>query len=89
MSSGPAALAGISAQAGAIEAGRPANLLFFYPDAQSVLTKDVLYYRHPVSPYLGELLKGGVVATMLRGSFAFRDGDLERLPRGRELRLDG
>ena len=88
MSSAPAALAGISAQAGAIEAGRFANLLFFDPDREATLTRDELYYRHPVSPYLGEVLRGRVVATMLRGSFVFRDGVFESSARGRELRPD-
>ena len=88
MSSAPAALAGLSAQAGAIEAGRPANLLFFDPEASGTLMREELYYRHPISPYLEEMLLGRVAATMLRGKFVFRKGQFDNALRGRELRRD-
>lgn len=89
MSTAPATLAGLASQAGLIKPGRPANLLFFDPDAQSVVTSDDLHYRHPVSPYLGESLRGSVIGTMLRGAFVFREGEFALVPRGRELRPDG
>jgi len=87
MSAAPAALAGIGDQAGAILAGRDANFVVFDPEASFMVTKDVLHYRHLVSPYLGESLQGVVRATYLRGEAVFEDGTLSDLPQGRELAL--
>ena len=87
MSAAPAALAGISNQAGAILAGRDANFTVFDPDASFTVTPDALHYRHPVSPYLGEELRGVVHATYLRGEAVFREGMLGNTPHGRELGL--
>lgn len=88
MSFAPAALAGISRQAGMIAPGREANLLFFNPSTRGTLRANELYYRHPISPYLGETLTGSVTATMLRGSFVFRDGEFATARSGRELSPD-
>ena len=43
-----------------------------------------LHFRHPVTPYLGETLKGKVLATYLRGECVFRDGAFPAASRGRE-----
>jgi allantoinase len=87
MSSAPAALAGIGDQAGAILEDRDANFVVFDPDASFVVSADVLHYRHPVSPYLGETLHGVVHATYLRGEAVFTHGALVDTPQGRELAL--
>jgi allantoinase len=87
MSSAPAALAGIGDQAGALAAGRDANFVVFDTEAESAVTIDKLHFRHPVSPYLGETLRGVVRATYLRGEAVFWEGSLTKTPRGRELRL--
>jgi len=87
MSSAPAALAGIADQAGALEAGRDANFVVFDPDAEMTVAADALFYRHPVSPYLGERLRGVVRATYLRGEAVFSSGTFEKSPRGHELAL--
>jgi allantoinase len=87
MSSAPAALAGIGDQAGALAAGRDANFVVFDTEAESAVTSDKLHFRHPVSPYLGETLRGVVRATYLRGEAVFWEGSLTKTPRGRELRL--
>jgi allantoinase len=87
MSSAPAALAGLSARAGALEAGREANFVVFDPEAEFTVTEDKLHYRHAVSPYLGERLKGVVAATYLRGEPVYRGGSFVAGARGREVRL--
>jgi allantoinase len=87
MSSAPAALAGLSARAGALGAGREANFVVFDPDAEFTVTADKLHYRHAVSPYMGEKLKGVVAATYLRGEPVYRDGSFVAGARGREVRL--
>jgi allantoinase len=87
MSSAPASLAGIGNQAGAILPGRDANFTVFDPDASFTVTAEALHYRHPVSPYLGEELRGVVHATYLRGELVFHDGVITNTPQGRELAL--
>jgi allantoinase len=83
MAEAPARLAGC-ARKGRIAAGYDADFVIFDADHKFVLTKDKLYYRHPVSPYLGETLRGVVKATYLRGNCVFREGEFPGEPRGRE-----
>ena len=87
MSSAPAALAGIGDQAGALTVGRDANFVVFDPDAAFTVEVDKLHYRHAISPYLGETLRGAVHATYLRGHAIFRNGTITDAPQGRELAL--
>jgi len=70
-STAPAKLAGLSTHLGSIEPGKHANLVSFDPDALFTLTPDMLHYRHKISPYLGETLRGQVRSTWLRGHRVF------------------
>ena len=87
MSSAPAALAGISHRAGVLEAGREANFVVFNPEAEFSVTADRLHYRHAISPYLNETLRGEVKATYLRGEAVYRNGSFAATPSGREITL--
>ncbi|MEO6805336.1 MAG: allantoinase AllB [Edaphobacter sp.] len=87
MSSAPAALAGLSDRAGALEAGRDANFFVFDTDAQFVISADKLHYRHAISPYLNETLRGVVKATYLRGEAVYDEGSFVTKPSGREVTL--
>ena len=87
MSAAPAALAGFGDRAGALEAGRKADFVVFDPDAHFVVTPERLHYRHAISPYLGETLRGVVKATYLRGEPVYREGEFIPGARGRELTL--
>lgn len=86
MSGAPAALAGLRHRVGGIEEGRDANFVVFNPDAEFTVTEDRLHYRHKVSPYLHERLRGVVCETVLRGETVFRDGVFPGLNTGREYR---
>lgn len=66
MSRRPAQLAGL-AKKGRIAPGFDADLAVFNPDATLEVSPDRLYYRHPISAYMGEKLRGVVTATFLRG----------------------
>ena len=59
---------------GRIAAGYDADLVVFDPEAEFQVTQERLHYRHPVSPYLGESLRGVVKATYLRGQLVFDEG---------------
>ena len=84
MAAAPARLAGCDMRKGRIAAGYDADLVIFDPDRDFVVTEENLYYRHPVSPYLGERLRGVVKATYLRGNRVFAEGTFPGEPSGRE-----
>lgn len=90
-STAPAKLAGLSAEVGAIEPGMHANLVAFDADGSFTLERKHLHYRHAISPYLGETLRGIVRATWLRGERIYAntfDGvTFAETPRGREYAL--
>ena len=85
MSEEPAKLAGCSHRKGQIARGYDADLVIFDEAAEFVVTAERLHYRHPVSPYLGETLKGLVRATYLRGELVFNGGEFPEEARGREF----
>jgi len=84
MGEGPARLAGFSSRKGRIASGYDADLVIFDAETEFVVTKERLYYRHPVSPYIGEKLRGVVKATYLRGKLVFADGKFSGEHLGRE-----
>jgi allantoinase len=66
MAAAPAQLAGLAAK-GEIAIGRDADLVAFAPDAEFVVTAELLRHRHKLTPYLGQRLTGVVRRTWLRG----------------------
>jgi allantoinase len=87
MAAAPANLAGCHKHKGRLAAGYDADFVIFDPEAEFVVTEDRLHYRHPVSPYLGEKLRGEVKATYLRGNLVFSGGQFPGQPIGVEHRL--
>jgi allantoinase len=66
MAAAPARLARL-AHKGAIAAGRDADLVVFDDAARTTVTPESIHHRHRVTPYAGEVLRGQVAATYLRG----------------------
>ena len=85
MSSAPARLAGLEHRKGRIAEGFDADLTVFAPDELLVVRESDLYFRHAISPYLGERLAGRVKQTILRGHCIFNDGAFPIPPIGREI----
>ena len=85
MAERPARLAGCETRKGRIAKGFDADFVVFEPEAEFIATEEHLHYRHRVSPYLGEKLRGVVKATYLRGDCIFSDGEFPSEPKGREL----
>ena len=78
MSARPAAFAGLSGKKGWIAAGYDADFVVWDPDATFTVTPERLFFRHPISPYLGRELRGVVHQTWLGGRKIFdgtRPGD--------------
>jgi len=86
MAENPAHLAGRGAHKGRLAEGCDADFVIFDPEAAFTVAPEHLYYRHAVSPYLGERLCGVVRETYLRGSPIFSKGQFPGEPRGRECR---
>jgi len=86
MAEAPAKLAGCEKRKGRIATGYDADLVVFDPESEFVVSADRLHYRHAVSPYLGEKLRGIVKSTYLRGRLVFQEGEFPGEPLGREYR---
>lgn len=87
MAEEPARLVGCDSRKGRIAAGYDADFVVFDSEREFIVSEDKLHYRHPVSPYLGETLRGMVKATYLRGSPVFDEGKFPGTPPGREFRV--
>lgn len=85
MAQKPAEFAGLGERKGAIAVGADADFVVFDPDAEMIVSSERLYTRHAISPYVGETLKGRVLATYLRGERVFSEHGFATEARGREV----
>ncbi len=85
MCAAPARLAGLADRKGALEPGRDADLVVWYPDEEFSVTPALLRHRHKVTPYAGRSLFGRVATTFLRGEPVFDRGAFPGPPAGRRL----
>jgi allantoinase len=83
MGEGPAKLAG-SRRKGRIGPGCDADFCLFDTEREFVVREERLHFRHRVSPYLGERLRGVVKATYLRGELVYADGKFCGKAQGQE-----
>jgi len=84
MSEAPANLAGSHKRKGRIAAGCDADFVVFDTESEFTVSAKRLYYRHPISPYFGEKLRGVVKATYLRGCLVFKEDEFPGDPIGVE-----
>ena len=83
MGEGPAHLAGCRRK-GRLAAGYDADLCMFDTEGEFVVTEERLHFRHRLSPYLGERLRGVVKATYLRGEMVYSNGQFCGKARGEQ-----
>jgi allantoinase len=86
MCSGPARLAGLAKQKGAIAAGYDADLVIWNPEKSFVVQPKRLQHRHKITPYLKQTLHGTVEATFLGGEMIYDRGRVLGKPQGALLR---
>lgn len=67
LASAPARMCGLAPAKGEIAPGGDADLVVFDPDGVTEVSATSLRQRHPLTPYDGLRLRGGVAATFLRG----------------------
>lgn len=89
MCEAPAKLAGLDNRKGRLAPGYDADLVIWDPEAEFRVEKAMLYDRHRLTPYEGELLKGRVEMTLLRGESIFNRGVFAEQPSGRLLKRTG
>ena len=70
---------------GRIEVGADADFALVDLDSQVVLQSVDLFYRHRHSPYVGRMMQGRVVRTLVRGTTVVSDGKIISPPIGRLL----
>jgi len=87
MSHRPAKLAGLHRQKGKLASGFDADFVVFNPDTEFTVTPDKLHFRHAVTPYLGQKLRGTVEQTFVRGHCVYRNGEFMGKPVGRECKV--
>jgi allantoinase len=80
MSERPARVAGLRTK-GRLTVGADADFCVFAPDEPVIVDPARLQHRHPVTPYAGCRLDGGVRSSWLRGTAI----DIDSEPRGRFL----
>ncbi len=74
------------AEKGEISVGFDADLSLVDVEAERELTRETLFDRHRLSPYVGWTFRGVVRRTILRGTTIFRDGRIVSKPIGRLVR---
>jgi allantoinase len=85
MSAAPARLAGLQGRKGAIATGHDADLVVWDPDGQVRVDAEMLHHRHKLTPYMGALFSGEVLATYVRGARVYDRGRFMDEPAGRLL----
>jgi allantoinase len=68
---------------GEVAVGFDADLALVDLAHEGILATDDLHYRHRISPYVGQRLRGRVVRTILRGETIAQDGQMVAQPRGK------
>ncbi len=78
----PSILMGGQRAIGTIKVGYKANLVVWDADKSFTVTKDCIYHKHAITPYLNEVLYGVVEKTYLSGKEVFGNGSCRQLNQG-------
>ncbi len=71
ITSQPAAFLGISGSKGEIKVGYDADLVIWDPELEEEIKMQDIYFRHKVSPYIGEILSGVIRQTYVNGKLVY------------------
>ncbi|MEO7020071.1 MAG: allantoinase [Ktedonobacteraceae bacterium] len=76
---------GLANRKGRLAIDMDADFVLVDVSRHEVLHTHDLFYRHQQSPYVGRILRGGIVRTLVRGITVFRDGQQTSTAGGRLL----
>jgi dihydroorotase/allantoinase len=79
-SSEPARTWGLYPQKGSLQPGTDADLVVIDPDREWTLDRTDLHSKGRVTPFDGQRFRGRVTATMVRGEFVYRKGEVVGSP---------
>ena len=88
-STNPARAFGLYPRKGAIAVGSDADLILVDPDAERVVTPEILHSAQDFTPFAGMRVRGWPTHTLLRGRVVFRDGRVLGAPGGEYLARSG
>ena len=83
--SGPARQVGLDHLKGSIKPGADADIVIWNPDAEFRVEPAALHHRHQLTPYAGEVLRGVVEKTFVRGQMVYDGGRFVIGPVGRQV----
>jgi allantoinase len=63
------------AQKGSLALGADADIVIWNPEAELTVAPEMIHHRHKLTPYAGEVLRGVVEKTFLRGQIVYDDGE--------------
>jgi len=78
----PARQVGLHARKGSIAVGGDADLVIWNPEREFQVSPALIHHRHKLTPYAGEVLKGVVEKTFLRGQMVYDGGEFVSNPHG-------
>jgi len=80
----PARQIGMAHLKGSIAVGSDADIVIWNPDREFRVEASMIHHRHKLTPYDGEILRGKVEKTFLRGQIVYDGGEFAK-PKGRLL----
>ena len=72
----PARQVGLQHLKGALKDGCDADIVIWNPDREFKVEPAMLHHRHKLTPYHGEVLRGVVEKTFVRGQIVYDDGEV-------------
>ncbi|HSP62349.1 MAG TPA: allantoinase AllB [Pyrinomonadaceae bacterium] len=73
--SAPARQVGLHRRKGSIAVGCDADIVIWNPDREFRVSPSLIHHRHKLTPYAGEVLRGVVEKTFLRGQMVYDGGE--------------
>ena len=83
----PARQVGLENRKGMIAAGSDADLVIWNPDLEFRVAPETIHHRHKLTPYAGEVFRGMVEKTFLRGQIVYDGGAFAKEAKGLPLLL--
>jgi allantoinase len=81
----PAQQVGLGLLKGAMKEGADADIVIWNPAEEFTVAPEMMHHRHKLTPYAGEVLRGQVEKTFVRGQIVYDGGEFGVGPVGRAL----